>query len=80
MRVDEIGESEDILKGTCKCPAVKREQRIWRTTDTSDAGGEAQSRGGGSMREAGRVSRGQKGYEFVSLLSKNNEHRTIQYK
>lgn len=27
------------------------------------------------MRWAGKVSRGHKGYEFVSLSSKNNEHR-----
>lgn len=38
--VEEIGESEDILKGTFKCLEVKREEHIWRTTDTSDAGGE----------------------------------------
>ena len=40
--VEEIGESEDKLKGTFKCLEVKREEHIWRTTDTSDAEGEAQ--------------------------------------
>lgn len=29
----------------------------------------------GRSRWAGKVSRGHKGYEFVSLSSKNNEHR-----
>ena len=59
--VEEIGDSEDTLKGTLKCLEMKRDQHIWRTTELDH-------------RVCEKVSRGHKGYGLVLLCCENNEH------